>query len=536
MTRPRSNSNGTRNSIGSSSSHSTALNSPPDSPANHKTLKSASSSLSTSTHSSFSTCTATTISTTTTTTSSSDDSSKWIERDPDQKPSQQPQKCDTVMFGGHELFIVTNVEPLWDPVPDSQLVVRADIIMPWHPSHSSQRYSHRRKSVIQFVSKTTRRRKDKRSASKTNHSKVSSLYGRNPCNTATRKSNRRYSSSWRQASRQKLNQIALRAMTLLVLALMVALYLDNDDSDQPLPYYQYAVDNMFSNPPSQPSGRKTRRSRSPKSSENSIPEFLSLEDTTNPSTDDHHQQILGIESNGGVYHNKEKLVMVSGDEGALSRYDFWNEKTLVAFRRMMSRAQNVGTTIRTIANTQKQFVLAVDGEERPPETDTGSVTVEILLCNKPLLVRGGDANTIFFFDDKKNQRKSTESTAGSTRAVRKDFRKSARKKHTMAGTPIFEDDVAGDVTHTIRSDYRKRTERTAEAQNNEQQSDVDADRRKRGVCIVAQLRPHNGTFAITPVKSSSRHFDPGPRPQRTAGSPYETQPYVPPQHLGANLL
>lgn len=406
--------------------------------------------------------------------------------------------------------------------------------MPWHPSHSSQREIRRCKAIVELASRTTRKRKKKRPSIKTNRGNRSSSCRHNRRESSTKETNSRNSSSWHQVSRHNLNQIALHAVALLVLVLMIVLYLDNDDSDQHLSHDQHNIGNAFPNPPHRPTGRgqrSTQRNRPSNTNENNIPKFLSLENTANS----------GIENNNGIdNHNTTQLVMISGDYGVPIRYDFWNQKCLVTFRRMISRAQNAERSIRTIANTEKQFVLAVDGEERP--RDGGSSPVEILLCNKPSLQRtGGDATANFFFDDRKENCKSTESTTGSSPVVQESRGKPARKKYTMAEPPNFDDGVVarGAAYNKTRSDHAKTIQGVLDTSHN----DADADRQERGICIVAELRPHDGSFAIYPVNSFSRpysndydSFDPGPRPERTAGSPYETQPYIPPQHLGASVF
>ena len=89
--------------------------------------------------------------------------------------------------------------------------------------------------------------------------------------------------------------------------------------------------------------------------------------------------------------DEQQQLMIT-DHGIPIRYDLDSE-SLLAFRKMTRRAQTAGNDIKTIANTDRQFILAVSGEELDGgEVGATSTTTaaggnnglrEVLLCNKP---------------------------------------------------------------------------------------------------------------------------------------------------------
>jgi len=355
------------------------------------------------------------------------------------------------------------------------------------------------------------------------------------------------------------------------MVVMIALYrLDDNDSDQPL-----SMPPLTSDPPRTMSGRSRRNRmnnrRSPNTSYNDRNDDDGKETmafmSKKYSLDQQQQQLGKIEvgdvhvsfgddnTNTNTAHSHQLEI---SDKGIRIRYDL-NQESLATFHEMSRRAGAARKKIRAIANTDRQFVLGVVGGEKPKNSVACGSSREVLLCHKPASAfqqsDTGSTNTAdaaAVFDElTKRKKESFESIKAALNAQRaeakrlqkleEDFQSPAKKKNTMAGTPISGDDIAEKVVNTIKNDYRQKMERKEKSHKRQQQQEQFVDPNKReGLCIAAELRHDlrgGGSASFVPKTNDyNGDYDPGPRPERTARSHYEPQRYIPPQHLGANIL
>jgi hypothetical protein len=300
----------------------------------------------------------------------------------------------TAMFEGQELPILTTAEPLLTPVPPSEVVIQGTVIMAWHPSHSSQREA---RSIFSLISE-----KAYKASSSLSLASFLSAWGSGSSGSNNKKrNNNRNSSGLFFAS--NISTIAMGIVLLLTLTLMVALYLDGEDgpvgfnrhTDGGPPFVHWAYKdngkskNKNKNKPSRSSVRekqKQQQQQQQKPGETEEERVLRFQ----KEHDAQHRNIINKWDN--AVDDEQQQLMIT-DHGIPIRYDLDSE-SLLAFRKMTRRAQTAGNDIKTIANTDRQFILAVSGEELDggEVAATSSTTTagngnnglrEVLLCNKP---------------------------------------------------------------------------------------------------------------------------------------------------------
>ena len=308
----------------------------------------------------------------------------------------------TAMFEGKELIILTTAEPLLTPVPPSEVVIQGTVIMAWHPSHSSQREAHKHRSIFSLISEKAykARNNNKNNAKNSSGNGSSSLsfasflsaWGSGSGSGNNKKRNNRNSSGLFFAS--NISTIAMGIVLLLTLTLMVALYLDGEDGPvgfnrhteggPPLIHWPYKDNgknknkNKNKNKPSRSSAREKQKQQQQKPGETEAERLIRNQNEH----DEQHRTI--IDKWDGAVYNEHKHLMIT-DHGIPIKYELDSE-SLLAFRKMTRRAQMTGEDIKTIANTDRQFVLAVSGEEElvgEATSTPGSGLREVLLCNKP---------------------------------------------------------------------------------------------------------------------------------------------------------
>ena len=298
----------------------------------------------------------------------------------------------TAMFEGKEIIILTTAEPLLTPVPSSEVVIQGTVIMAWHPSHSSQREA---RSIFSLISEKAY----KASSSLSLASFLSAWGGSGSSGSNNKKrNNNRNSSGLFFAS--NISTIAMGIVLLLTLTLMVALYLDGEDgpvgfnrhTDGGPPFVHWAYKdngkskNKNKNKPSRRSSAREKQKQQPqKPGETEEERVLRFQ----KEHDAQHRNIINKWDN--AVDDEQQQLMIT-DHGIPIRYDLDSE-SLLAFRKMTRRAQTAGNDIKTIANTDRQFILAVSGEELDGgEVGATSTTTaaggnnglrEVLLCNKP---------------------------------------------------------------------------------------------------------------------------------------------------------
>jgi len=315
--------------------------------------------------------------------------------------SSLPFAYPTALFEGKKLMIITTAEPILTPVPASEVVVSGTVIMSWHPSHSSQREAHKHQSIFSLISEKAYKHRNRYNKNKGSSS-------------GSRLSLSSFMSAWGSKKRRSffasnITSIIVGVVTLLCLILMIAIYLDGDavgfnrhDPDgPPLIHWVYKDDytkNQKHPPPNKQMSVKEKRkeqrrlSREREKAKQSIQNQNNLVEREKNERERYsrlseqhvseHQDM--INKWDGAFDPEDAQLMIS-DRGVPIKYDL-DEESLSAFRKMTRRAQISGQDIKTIANTNRQFVLAVSGEELHKEDGsiTGLGLREILLCNKPL--------------------------------------------------------------------------------------------------------------------------------------------------------
>ena len=303
----------------------------------------------------------------------------------------------TAMFEGQELIILTTAEPLLTPVPPSEVVIQGTVIMAWHPSHSSQREA---RSIFSLISEKAYRASSSLSLASFLSAWGSGSGSSSGNNNKKRNNNRNNSSGLFFAS--NISTIAMGIVLLLTLTLMVALYLDGEDgpvgfnrhTDGGPPFVHWAYKdngksknkNKNKNKPSRSSVReKQQQQQQQKPGETEEERVIRFQ----KDHDEQHRNIINKWDN--AVDDEQQQLMIT-DHGIPIRYDLDSE-SLLAFRKMTRRAQTAGNDIKTIANTDRQFILAVSGEELDGSevAATSSTTAaagnnglrEVLLCNKP---------------------------------------------------------------------------------------------------------------------------------------------------------
>jgi hypothetical protein len=300
----------------------------------------------------------------------------------------------TAMFEGQEILILTTAEPLLTPVPPSEVVIQGTVIMAWHPSHSSQREA---RSIFSLISEKAY----KASSSLSLASFLSAWGSGGSGNNNKKRNNNRNSSGLFFAS--NISTIAMGIVLLLTLTLMVALYLDGEDGPvgfnrhtdggPPFVHWAYKDNNGKSKNKNKnkPSRRSSAREKQQQQQQPQKPGETEEERVKRfqQEHDAQHRTIINKWDN--AVDDEQQQLMIT-DHGIPIRYDLDSE-SLLAFRKMTRRAQTAGNDIKTIANTDRQFILAVSGEELDggDVAATSSTTAagsnnglrEVLLCNKP---------------------------------------------------------------------------------------------------------------------------------------------------------
>jgi len=320
----------------------------------------------------------------------------------------------TALFEGKKILIITTAEPILTPVPASEMVVSGTVIMSWHPSHSSQRDVHKHQSIFSLISEKAYKHVN----NKSNRNKGSSF-----TSTSSSYNLSSFLSAWGSKKKRRsffasnITSIIVGMVTILCLLLMLAIYLDGDavgfnrhDPDSPPLIHWIYKDDYTKNQQGSTSSNKKKmsvkekrkeqrqKSREREKAKQSIQNQNNLVEreknereryarlSGQHETDHTRQTIISNQGKWDVnaFDPDDAQLMIS-DRGVPITYDL-DEESLVAFRKMTRRAQLAGQDIKTIANTNRQFVLAVSGEELHKEDGslTGVGLREILLCNKPL--------------------------------------------------------------------------------------------------------------------------------------------------------
>lgn len=463
------------------------------------------------------------------------------------KQQQQRQRRDKqalATFEGRDLLVVTNAEAVLDPSSKPLVLAqKVDVIMSWHPSHSTRR-NPRFPEVggnpgptpgLSWIPKPTQRNacgKGKgRSSPAPHHRHGDSFFSDLLCddNTAIdatadpwnwdHETKNHHRGSWLA---ENLTKISVTAMMLLTWVSMIALRLDNRAVPLSVTHRKH------------PQTSVTGISRANENSTVRVTNELSsrLEtmhiDTANkdakPGTSDddsvRRRQPPSSTGSGKKADTgrvpENRFARTEGDPrnpswleiadrgGRPMRYDL-DAGAILAFRKLSGLAGTTGNEIGILASTDRRFVLGIKGgadKNGSDRDDLGDDEV-LLLCNRPTLrngVRSPENNRPGEQPDGTASSETTEpATPSATTPSMKpasESRRSARKKHTAAGTPIADEDLFGGVKNTIRYALQfekkrqelRKTKASARGERfllNDESFDPDHRRNQDGNCAAA---------------------------------------------------
>mmetsp|Transcript_10642 Transcript_10642/g.22447 ORF Transcript_10642/g.22447 Transcript_10642/m.22447 type:complete len:577 (+) Transcript_10642:1218-2948(+) len=504
------------------------------------------------------------------------------------KKKQQQQRCDQqalATFEGRDLLIVTTAEAVLDPSSKPLVLAQnVDVIMSWHPSHSTRRNLHfpevgnpRSKPSLSWILETTQRnagRKGKGRSSYSPHNHHGDSFfsdllhddntaidtNADPWNRDHETKNH-HRGSWLP---ENLTKNSMTAMLLLTSVSMIALHLDSGVVPFSVTHRKHPQTSVMG------------ISRANENSTIHIPNELSsrletmnidmnknAKSKTNDDDSVRRQQPPSSISSGKKAETgrvpENRFARTEGDPrnpswleiadrgGRPMRYDL-DAGAIVAFRKLSGLAGTTGNEIGILASTDRRFVLGIKAEEDKNGSDRNDLDDDEvwLLCNRPTLRNGVD-----FLEKNRPEEQpagrtapagtassettepttpstTTPSTTTSSMNPASKSRRSARKKHTAAGTPIADEDVFGGVKNTIqytlhfekkREELRK-MKASARGERfliNDDGFDFDHRRNQDGTCVAAtkNLLVLDGT--IRPIRLHGENR----RPIANHRSPYE---------------
>jgi len=406
----------------------------------------------------------------------------WNEISKSKKQDKQQQSA-MATFEGQELLIVTTIELVWDPVPDSRGIERAEVIMEWHPSHSSKKHVHEQHKSKKNGSRGSRRKSSEDHDAASYSSYESNHWNRNTPTTTNRK-------SWCADNR---NQNVVFAALLLISISTIVFY-------QP---------SLFRIPPVKKSlirivpVQKSRRKFFHPTNTVEIETDANAE-TIMEEADDHHTQQQSSRSGShkdetesghvddkvteieGGYGDNAKLV-IHYDPELQIRYHLDDESKRV-LRTLNARARVTQKQVLTLAGSGYKFVLGLEGDD-DDESILGHRR-KFLLCSNPVFPR-----TIVKKRTIASEKYTQQSLRNNQKAVRAY---QARRKRREA-------------------DYQRENKLQAS------KSGGAVPNQSEGTCIAAtrkELQPHHFHSG----------FGDGFVYDEVTDSPYEREPYSPPYY------